>query len=131
MSITTTTHLNFRGNAREALDFYAAVFGGEVVAFPHPDDPDHVMWGQAAAPNGFRVMAYDVPADRPWSAGDDPFFISVRGTDADELARRWEALIEGGTVKQPLGPAGWSPLYGMVTDRFGVTWVLDLETPQQ
>ncbi|WP_338029411.1 VOC family protein [Glycomyces paridis] len=63
---------------------------------------------------------------RPWSRGEDPFFVSVRGDDPDELAAAWERLSEGATVIQPLGPSAWAGLYGILKDRFGVTWVLDL-----
>ncbi|WP_129336600.1 VOC family protein [Cellulomonas endophytica] len=137
MSITTTTHLNFRGQAREALEHYAAAFGGSVVALPFAQAgderdaadgarPDEVKWGQASAPSGFAVMAYDVPAARPLDRGQDPVFVSVRGDDADEIARAFAGLAEGGTVRTPLAPAGYSPLFGMVTDRFGITWVLDV-----
>ncbi|TQL02599.1 VOC family protein [Cellulomonas sp. SLBN-39] len=134
MSISTVTHLNFRGHARAALEHYRSVFGGELVAITYADagavqDPaeaDQVMWGQVVSDAGFRVMAYDVPSGRAHARGEDPFFVSVRGDDADEITRYWQALAAGGTVVQPLAPAGWAPLYGMVTDRFGVTWVLDV-----
>jgi PhnB protein len=134
MSVTTTTHLNFRGNAREALTFYQSVFGGQTVLLSYADahnvsDPaeaEQIMWGQVQAPNGFHVMAYDVPGNQSYSPGDKPVFVSVRGTDQDELTTFWKGLSEGATVLQDLGPAGWSPLYGMVKDRFGVTWVLDI-----
>lgn len=137
MSLQTTTHLNFRGDAREALEFYRSVFGGDLVAVTYADahavqDPaeaDQVMWGQVAAPSGFRVMAYDVPAARPWAPGQAPFFVSVRADDATELAPHWARLAEGATVVVELGPAPWAPLYGMLTDRFGVTWVLDVAVP--
>jgi len=55
------------------------------------------------------------PAARPWSQGDDPFFVSVRGADADEITGYWTKLVEGSTVVQPLAPAPWVPLYGMLT----------------
>jgi PhnB protein len=134
MSLQTTTHLNFRGDAREALEFYQSVFGGDLVTVTYADagavqDPaeaDQVMWGQVAAPNGFRVMAFDVPAARPWDRGEAPFFVSVRTADAAELEPYWARLAEGSTVLVDLGPAAWAPLYGMLTDRFGVTWVLDV-----
>ena len=140
MSVTTTTHLNFRGQAREALEHYAAATGGEVMAFTFAQGgdeadaadgavPEQVKWGQVTAPSGFSVMAYDVPAARPFSRGDDPLFVSVRGDDAEEVTRIFEGLAEGGTVRAPLAPAGFAPLYGMVTDRFGVTWVLDVAAP--
>lgn len=137
MSVTTTTHLNFRGQAREALEFYRSVFGGELTAFTYADahavtDPveaDQVIWGQVVAEDGFRVMAYDVPTALPFDRGATSFFVSVRGDDTDELTRLWDALSEGAEVRQALAPSGWSALYGMLTDRFGVTWVLDVLAP--
>lgn len=140
MSITTTTHLNFRGQARDALEFYATVFGGEVMAFTfgqggNEQDAadgalvDQVKWGGIQALNGFSVMAFDVPPKRAYDAGTDAVYVSVRGSDTEEVAQYWEKLVEGGTVRAELGPAGYAPLYGMVTDRFGVTWVLDVLPP--
>ena len=69
MTITTTTHLNFRGQAREALEFYAAASGGETRIATYadfgmpPEAPgaDHVVFGQVVSPDGFRIMAYDIP----------------------------------------------------------------------
>jgi PhnB protein len=137
MSVTTTTHLNFRGAAREALDFYRSVFGGRVVAVTYRDagavqnenEADQVMWGEVVTDGGFHVMAYDVPSHLPWDQGENPFFVSVRGDDADEISALWHRLAEGSTVVRPLGSAQWAPLYGMLTDRFGVTWVLDVAAP--
>lgn len=134
MTITTTTHLNFRGQAREALAFYRSVFGGELMLLTHqqtypsfaPEEADLVAFGQVESPDGFRIMAFDVPAARPYDPGITPVFVSVRGTDPDDLARYWTALADRATIIQPLEPSGWSPLYGMLTDRFGITWVLDL-----
>ncbi len=74
-----------------------------------------------------ELMAYDAPATMAWNAGKIPVFVSVRGADAEEINRYWEKLSEGATVVQPLAAAGWSPLYGMLKDRFGVTWVLDVQ----
>jgi len=146
MSITTTTHLNFRGQAREALEFYAGVFGGELQIATYadfgmpPEAPGAagVVFGQVVSPDGFRVMAYDIPGPAAAvSAGstrrengttitDSPFFVSVRGTALDELARYWEALSEGATIVEPLAASAWSAGFGMLTDRFGVTWILDV-----
>lgn len=137
MSVKTATHLNFRGDARAALSFYHSVFGGEQLvvsyrdagAVADPAEADQVMWGQVAAENGFRIMAYDVPSRLSWAPGEIPFFVSVRGDAADEIGRYWEKLSDGATIVQPLAPAGWAPLYGMLRDRFGITWVLDVESP--
>ena len=135
MTIKTTTHLNFRGVARAALAFYQSVFGGQqaVVSYKdagavqNPAEADEVMWGQVEADNGFRIMAYDVPARLGWNPGEIPVFVSVRGSDPDEVAGYWQKLAADATILQPLAPAGWSPLYGMLRDRFGITWVLDVE----
>jgi PhnB protein len=134
MTIKTTTHLNFRGNAREALAFYQSVFGGELMLATHsqaypsfpPEEADLVAFGQVESADGFRIMAYDVPAARPYDAGIAPVFVSVRGNDTEELTRFWNGLADGASVIQPLAPSGWAPLFGMLTDRFGVTWVLDI-----
>ncbi|WP_030405511.1 VOC family protein [Streptomyces albus] len=137
MPVTTTTHLNFRGDARAALEHYRSVFGGRLSAITYKDmgtvrnenEADWVVWGEVAGDNGFHIMAYDVPSDLPWDPGTDPFFVSVRGDDADEISALWQKLAQGSTVRRPLEPAQWAPLYGMLTDRFGVTWVLDVAAP--
>lgn len=134
MTIKTTVHLNFRGQARAALEFYQSVFGGEIMllsyrdaqAVQEPAEADQIMWGQVESSDGFRVMAYDVPSRMEHDAGTIPVFVSVRGDDADAVNAYWAKLVEGGTVIQPIGPAAWSPLYGMARDKFGITWVMDL-----
>ena len=137
MSIITATHINLRGQAREALLFYQAAFGGDIQLVTYkdagnvqdPNDADNVMWGQVTSNNGFRVMAYDVPAAMPWHQGENAYFISVRSENVKETTFQWDCLASGGTVIQPLAPAQWTTLYGMVKDKFGVVWLLDVVTP--
>jgi PhnB protein len=134
MSINTVTHINLRGEARAALEFYQSVFGGNVSAVTYtdagnvqkPSEADQIMWGEVVSDAGFQVMAYDVPSATAYTPGEIPYFISVRGTDAEEITAYWDKLSAQGTVKAPLAPAGFSPLYGIVTDQFGITWVLDV-----
>lgn len=134
MSVKTITHLNFRDDARQALDFYHTVFGGTVAIVTYQDagnvsDPakaDNVMWGQVIADSGFHVMAYDVPSQTAWNQGENSFFVAVSGDTPAEITGYWEKLSEGGTIIQPLQPAQWAPLYGMLKDRFGVVWVLSV-----
>ncbi|TDD10840.1 VOC family protein [Nonomuraea diastatica] len=134
MAVKSVTHLNFRGEARAALEFYRSVFGGDLTALTYKDagnvqDPAHadqVMWGQVLAGDGFHVMAYDVPAHMPYDQGDNAFFLSLRGETAQEITACWEKLSAGADIVQPLAPAQWSALYGMVRDRFGVVWVVDV-----
>ena len=136
MTIHITNHLNFRGDARAALEFYQSVFGGDLVIVTYKDaqnvqDPSEaglVMWGQVSSNSGFRVMAYDVPSRMSWEQGKNAFFVSVRGDLSQEIAGLWEKLSTGATIVQPLAPSGWSPLYGMLKDRFGITWVMDIAT---
>lgn len=132
MTVTTTTHLNFRGEAREALEFYAGVLGGTptVVTYGQAHDPqgepDHVVWGEVQAPGGAHVMAYDVQTDREFDPGVNAVYVSLRCDSAEEVTRAYEGLAVGARhVRTPLGPSAFSPLYGMLTDRFGVTWVVD------
>jgi PhnB protein len=134
MAVKTVAHLNFRGEARAALSFYQSVFGGELAAVTHaqvygtkdPVEADLVSWGQVGSPEGFAIMAFDVPSAMEWDAGKIPFFVSIRADNEAELARYWAGLEEGATVIQPLAGSTWAKLYGMLKDRFGVTWVLDV-----
>jgi PhnB protein len=134
MSITTTTHLNFRGDAHAALEFYQSVFGGDLATVTYKDagavqeesEADQVMWGQVLAGNGFHVMAYDVPSQMAHQRGENSFFVSVRGETVEEVTGYWEKLSDGATIVIPMGPAGWAPAYGMLKDRFGIVWVVDV-----
>lgn len=134
MTVTAVTHINLRGDARQALEFYQSVFGGQLALITYkdagnvqdPSDANHIMWGQVDAANGFRVMAYDVPAGTPWNPGESAYFVSLRGDAAQEIAALWQKLSNGATVLRPLERAQWSPLYGMLKDQFGVVWVLDV-----
>ncbi|UYY57235.1 VOC family protein [Sphingomonas sp. S2-65] len=135
MTFTVTPHLNFRGQARAALGFYKQVFGGEQTlmtygAIGQPElgaSPDQIIWGQVVTDDGFRIMAFDVRAGQEHDAGTNAFYVSLRGSSVDEVQQRWAALAEGATIQQPIGPSAWSPLYGMLTDRFGVIWIVDVD----
>ncbi|MEV4706541.1 VOC family protein [Actinoplanes sp. NPDC049316] len=152
MAITTTPHLNFRGDARAALEFYRSVFGGRLTVVAYGDfgmpkaapDADKVVFGQVTADNGFSIMAYDVPSHAAPAAAvesastvrengmtltGEPFFVSVRGDSADEMGALWDKLADGADVIEKYGPSQWAPGFGMLKDRFGVTWILDVAAP--
>lgn len=151
MSITTTTHLNFRGEARAALEFYRSVFGGQVMIATYGDfgmpaeipGAEKVVFGQVETTDGFRVMAYDIPGQTGGSAADGVstrrengttitdqlFFVSIRGETLEEVQGYWAALSAGAAIVEPLAASAWSPGFGMLTDRFGVTWILDVAAP--
>lgn len=134
MTIAVVPHINLRGQAREALQFYQSVFGGDIALMTYqdahsvrdPHDADHLMWGQLRAADGFHVMAYDVPTGTAWQPGENAYFICVGCSTAQQAAQHWAGLADGATVVQPLAPAPWAPLYGMLKDRFGVTWVINV-----
>ena len=134
MTVTTTPHLNFRGDARAALEFYHSVFGGQLVIITNadahsaetPDESGEVKFGQVVGEQGFQLMAYDVPRSLPYDQGERASFVSVRGDSADEVVELWQKLVVGSTVLEELAPSFFSPAYGMVKDRFGVVWVLDV-----
>ena len=146
MPVNAFTHLNFHGQARAALEFYGSVFGGRVTIatygdFGMPKDlpgADQVVFGQVVAENGFTVAAYDVPAGHDAPAAPTtrrengvtitsaPFFLAVRGETVEEVSELWAKLADGATVVEPFAPSAWAPGFGMLTDAFGVTWVLDV-----
>jgi PhnB protein len=130
MSVTSTTHVNFRGQAREALHYYQSVFGGETQIATYTDidsveDPaqaDQIAFGRLDAPNGFSIMAYDVQPSKGYDPGENPFYITLQGTDGDEIQELWSTLAEAATsVLITLAPAPFAPLYGMLTHRYGNT----------
>ena len=146
MALTTTTHLNFPGTARAALEFYRTVFGGDVAVTTYGEvgmpaetpGASRVVFGQLVSPTGFRVMAYDIPGHTEAFSGstrrefgatitDSPFFVSLRGATLGEVSSYWTALSDGATVIEPLAASPWSAGFGMLTDMFGVTWVVDVE----
>jgi PhnB protein len=137
MSVSATTHVNFRGQARQALEFYKSVFGGEISIATYADihaveqaaQADHVAFGRVDAPNGFTIMAYDVQPSKGYDPGENPFYITLQGTTGDEIQPLWAALADSATtILTPLAPAPFAPLYGMLTDRFGVTWIVGADT---
>lgn len=136
-AITATTHINFRGKAREALGFYQAVFGGQTTLVTNqeggipvpPEEAQHIIWGQVSDGKGFRVMGYDVPSNMPWQQGQNAYFVAVEGDTPERVTEHWNRLVEGATVLVPLAPAQWSALYGMLKDRYGVDWALSVAMP--
>lgn len=145
MALLTTPHLNLPGTARAALRFYQSVFGGEVRITTYgelgmPQDApgaDRVVFGQLEDARGVRLMAYDIPGREEGFAGetrrengmtltDRSFFLSARADDIAEARTCWEKLSDGAVAIEPLAASAWSPGFGMLTDRFGVTWVVDV-----
>ena len=130
-------YISFRDNARQALEFYKDVFGGDlrVNTFGEYGDPnqpgaDGVMHGQLETDSGFTLMASDTPPGMDTSSGAGNITISLSGDDEQQLRGYWDKLSEGGTVAMPFEKQMWGDLFGMCTDKFGVPWMVDVVQPQ-
>jgi PhnB protein len=129
-------YLSFRNTAREAMDFYQSVFGGELTRstfaeFHASDDPaeqDKIMHSMLTTGGGQVLMASDTPNSMDYTPGNN-YSISLSGDDDAELRGYWEKLSAGGTVAMPLAQAPWGDTFGMCTDRFGVSWLVNIAGP--
>jgi PhnB protein len=162
LTVSAVPHLNFTGNAREALEFYHSVFGGRLMIGTYgeggvpqdsatsdrvtfaplaPDSPDAglISFGMVTAENGFKLAAYDVfggtggglAGSSTTATGraaqlthSEALFVLLTGDTLHEITDLWTGLVEGATVIQALAPTPWGTPYGMLTDRFGVTWIV-------
>jgi PhnB protein len=129
-------YISFAGNAREAMEFYQQVFGGDLALntfgqYGAPDTPeaDKIMHGMLETSSGFALMGADTPPGVEHNPGDN-MAVSLSGDDADELRGYWEKLSAGGTVSVPLEKQMWGDEFGMCQDRFGVPWMVNISQPQ-
>lgn len=137
MTTLLNPYLSFRDNAREAMEFYKSVFGGELSvstfadfhASEEVDEQDLVMHSQLDTSNGLTIMASDTPKAMNYQSGST-ISISLSGlsTDGDELRGYWDRLQEGADITMPLDTAPWGDLFGMLTDRFGTHWMVSIGT---
>ena len=138
MATRLNPYLSFRDNAGEAMDFYHSVFGGELTkstfaemqASDDPAEKDKIMHAQLVSDTGYTLMASDTPSSMPFNPGDT-FAVSLSGDDEDELRRYWDGLADGADVTMPLEKAPWGDSFGMLTDRFGVRWMVNITGSQQ
>lgn len=133
MTVRLNPYIGFRTEARDALGFYHSVFGGDLTVSTfgeagmnqNPADTDKVMHGQLEGENGLLLMASDAPTGMPTSDTSN-ISVSLSGDDEEPLTRYWNALAEGATIIEPLTKAPWGDTFGMLTDRFGVTWLVNI-----
>jgi PhnB protein len=125
-------YLNFAGDARAAMEFYADVFGGTLTMstygeYGSPDAPeaDKIMHGILETPAGYTLMGADNPPGMDLDPGND-VSLSLSGDDAEELRGYWAKLADGGTVTVPLEKQMWGDEFGMCVDRFGVRWMVNI-----
>lgn len=130
-------YLFFSGCCEEAIEFYCTALGAELqMLMRYKDNPDPPPPG--AVPPGYdeKVMHASLKLGDSVlmlsdgcseNAGFSGFSLSLSPADAGEAARLFAALAEGGSVRMPMGPTFWSPAFGMLVDRFGVGWMVNVE----
>jgi PhnB protein len=129
-------YLSFNGNARQAMEFYAGVFGGNLTYNTFADlgaanspDADRIMHASLETDAGYTIMGADVPSEMEYQplAGVS---VSLSGDDADALRGYWEKLSASGTITMPLEKQAWGDEFGMCVDGFGVPWLVNIGQPQ-
>jgi PhnB protein len=127
-------YISFADSARQAMEFYRGVFGGELtmntfgeMGGAAPGDENKIMHSQLETPAGYTLMASDAPAGMPHSEGSS-ISVSLSG-DTDDLRGYFTKLSEGGSVTVPLEKQMWGDEFGMCVDKFGIQWMVNVSQP--
>lgn len=144
MSITLTPYLSFGGNTREAFAFYEQALGAKIeTMMSYADMPAHaapdagcddggapvgdgIMHACLALPGGAMLFAGDTPPGRPYE-GVKGVMLALQYDSVDQAHSAFHALSQGGQVTMPLAPTFWTKTFGMLTDRFGLSWAVNGE----
>ncbi len=133
MPTNLNPYLSFKDNARQAMEFYQTVFGGKLTmatfkeyhASQDPSEDNKIMHAELKADNGVIFFASDTPNGmeyRPYSN----ISMSLTGDNEAELRNYFQKLSAGGNVRMPLEKAAWGDMFGMCTDKFGVSWMVNI-----
>jgi PhnB protein len=131
-----TPYLNFPGTCAQAFKFYAETLGGEITFMQtHGESPmkdmvepewrDKVMHATLQTGDN-TLMGSDAPLHM--QAKPAGFMVAINPANADDAKRIYAAFADGGDVHMELQETFWTPLFGMVTDRFGTPWMISLDT---
>ncbi len=137
MSVQLNPYLNFKDNTRQAMEFYKTVFGGKLTistfkefhASQDPSEDNKTMHAELQGANGITFFASDTPNRMEYKPGTN-FSMSLSGDNAAELKGYFDKLAAGGKVTMPLEKAAWGDTFGMVTDKFGVAWLVNIASPK-
>jgi PhnB protein len=136
MASRLNPYISFAGNARQAMEFYQSVFGGDLTMstfgeFGAQDAPeaDKIMHSQLETDNGFTLMASDTPPGMVHNPGTN-ITVSLSGDDGDLLRGYWEKLSSGGAVQVPLEKQMWGDEFGSCVDQFGIPWMVNIAQAQ-
>ena len=136
MATRLNPYISFGDNAREALTFYQQALGGtlELNTFGEYGTTEEplaslVMHGMLETEDGLTLMGADTPPGMERIAGNN-ITISLSGDDDTLLRERFEKLAEGGTIGVPLEKQMWGDVFGQLTDRFGIGWLVNIAGQQ-
>lgn len=126
-------YISFKDNAREAMEFYKSIFGGELTMTTFkeggmPSDlanDNKIMHAELKASDSLNFMASDTPDIISYNPGAS-VSMSLSGENEEELRGYWDKLGADGTVTMPLEKAPWGDTFGMLTDKFGIHWLVDI-----
>jgi len=133
-----TPYLNFDGNCREAMEFYASCFRAELQLMPFSEMPgdfpkeakDRIMHSRLTKNGSVILMASDIMPGMPLQKGNN-VWINVNCKSREEIDKLFAVFSEKGEVRMPLQDAFWGARFGMLTDRFGIYWMFNFELPKQ
>lgn len=134
MAVHLTPYLSFPGTAREAMQHYHRILGGELSLMTFgefgessPELADKIMHGALETPSGIRLMGADSPPGMEFRPGNT-VTVLLHGDDDATLRAYWDGLSAGGTIDVPLELQMWGDVWGQCTDRFGTSWQVDIGT---
>lgn len=131
--IVMNPYIHFNGECRQAMEFYESIFGGKVdystygesSSMPVEDKfKDHIMHADLQA-DGLRLMASDSGPMGQGKIGEN-MSISLSGDERDKLMKYYEGLSKGGNIIVPMAKQTWGDEFGMLTDKFGTKWLINI-----
>lgn len=137
MQTKLNPYISFRDNTREAMEFYKDVFGGKLTmatfkefhASKDPAEDTMIMHSTLETDNGIVFMASDTPKTMEYRPGTN-MSMSLSGDNEKELRGYWERLSKEAKISMPLEKAPWGDTFGMLNDKFGIAWLVNISSPK-
>ena len=140
---TVNAYLTFNGNCEEAFDFYKSVFGGEFCFIGRFKDMPPMEGKEVSAEEGNKIMHVSLQASKSTLMGSDSseafgqatiignnISLSVNAESKDEADKLFKGLSEAGKVTMPMDNTFWGAYFGMLTDKFGINWMMNFDTAE-